>query len=211
MAAAKIVVLLAATTALFAAAAGAADPQPPQLASEAQCWPCYSSCMQTCDAHGSTPAPDVVNSTDGSAVAVHSTVGAPAAIHKTEDGSGAPVADGYDDKGGSKGGGGDDYEKYFECKKKCIVDCYKDLPPVCYKMCVSQTCLTLPPCKRGDCFKACGSKCFHNQPYPGPNPGPTPPKPMPPPPSPPKPMPPRPSPIPPKPSPPNAAAKANGY
>uniref|UniRef100_A0A453MT24 Bowman-Birk serine protease inhibitors family domain-containing protein n=1 Tax=Aegilops tauschii subsp. strangulata TaxID=200361 RepID=A0A453MT24_AEGTS len=150
MAAAKIAILLVAAALL--AAAGAADPQPPQLSTEAQCWPCYSSCMHTCD-------------------------------------------DGH----------GGDGEEYFECKKKCIVCCYKDLPPVCYKMCVSQTCLALPPCKRGDCYKACGIKCFHNQPTP------TPPKPMPPPPSPPKPMPPRPSPIPPKPSPPKAAAKATGY
>ncbi|XP_045086188.1 uncharacterized protein [Aegilops tauschii subsp. strangulata] len=202
MAAAKIAILLVAAALL--AAAGAADPQPPQLSTEAQCWPCYSSCMHTCDdGHGGTPAPDVVNSTDGSAVGVRSAVGTLAAIHKTEDGSGAPIADGYDEKGGNKGDG----EEYFECKKKCIVCCYKDLPPVCYKMCVSQTCLALPPCmcKRGDCYKACGIKCFHNQPTP------TPPKPMPPPPSPPKPMPPRPSPIPPKPSPPKAAAKATGY
>jgi hypothetical protein len=35
---------------------------------------------------------------------------------------------------------------YFTCKKTCIVNCYKDLPPVCYKMCVAETCLTLPPC-----------------------------------------------------------------
>ncbi|KAM3297046.1 hypothetical protein ACQJBY_039090 [Aegilops geniculata] len=199
MAAAKIAVLLVAAALFAAAGAAPADPQPPQLATEAQCWPCYSSCMHTCDdGHGGTPAPDVVNSTDGSAVGVRSAVGTLA----TEDGSGAPIADGYDDKGGAE----DHYEKYFECKKKCIVDCYKDLPPVCYKMCVSETCLTLPPCKRGDCYKACGIKCFHSQPTP------TPPKPMPPPPpSPPKPMPPRPSPIPPKPSPPNAAAKATGY
>ncbi|VAI41703.1 unnamed protein product [Triticum turgidum subsp. durum] len=209
MAAVKIAVLLAVTT-LFAPA-GAADPQPAQLATEAQCWPCYSSCMHTCDdGHGVTPAPDVnrsqpaahpavdngaaaasvpVNSTDGTAVVVHSTVGTLAAIHKT-DGSGAPIADGYDDyKGGNKSDGEGYYEKYFECKKKCIVDCYKDLPPVCYKMCISETCLTLPPCKRGDWYKACGNKCFHNQPYPGPNPGP---KPTPPPPTPPKPVPPPP-------------------
>lgn len=35
-------------------------------------------------------------------------------------------------------------QKYFQCKKSCILDCYKELPPVCFKMCISQTCLTLP-------------------------------------------------------------------
>ncbi|EMS56405.1 hypothetical protein TRIUR3_04658 [Triticum urartu] len=202
MAAAKIAVLLAAT-ALFATAA-AADPQPPQLATEAQCWPCYSSCMHTCDdGHGVTPAPvvnrsqpaahtAVDNGPTAASVLVNSTDGT--AIHKT-DGAVVPV---------NKGGGEDYYEKYFECKKKCIVDCNKDLPPVCYKMCISETCLTLPPCKRGDCYKACGNKCFHSQPYPGPNPAP---KPTPPPPTPPKPVTPPPSPPKPMPPPPKAAAE----
>ncbi|KAF7029705.1 hypothetical protein CFC21_041389 [Triticum aestivum] len=97
-----------------------------------------------------------------------------------------------------------DVQKYFQCKKSCILDCYKELPPVCFKMCISQTCLTLPPDKQVDCYKACGTKCFHNQPYPGPNPGPKPPTP----PGPPKPMPP---PRPPKPMPPAVAraTKAN--
>ncbi|KAI5000779.1 mulatexin-like [Hordeum vulgare subsp. vulgare] len=90
-----------------------------------------------------------------------------------------------------------DVQKYFQCKKSCILDCYKDLPPVCFKMCINETCLTLPADKQVDCYKACGMKCFH---YPGPNPGP---KPMPPSPTPPKPMPPRPTPAPPKPMPPS--------
>ncbi|KAE8810151.1 hypothetical protein D1007_13218 [Hordeum vulgare] len=37
-----------------------------------------------------------------------------------------------------------DVQKYFQCKKSCILDCYKDLPPVCFKMCINETCLTLP-------------------------------------------------------------------
>ncbi|XP_047057224.1 leucine-rich repeat extensin-like protein 3 [Lolium rigidum] len=106
------------------------------------------------------------------------------------------------DKCDNSSDGGKDY---FTCKKKCIVDCYKDLPPVCYKMCIAETCLKLPPYKQGDCFKACGHKCFHN--HPGPKPGPpkpkpkpkpTPPKPKPP--TPPKPTP-TPTPTPPKPTP----------
>uniref|UniRef100_A0ACD5VIZ2 Uncharacterized protein n=1 Tax=Avena sativa TaxID=4498 RepID=A0ACD5VIZ2_AVESA len=95
--------------------------------------------------------------------------------------------DDYDNRSGSSGDGKD----YFTCKKKCIVDCYKDFPPVCYKMCVAQTCLTLPPYKQGECFKACGHKCFHKHPSPKPKPpSPKPPTPKPPSPKPPSPKPP---------------------
>ncbi|KAM0928827.1 hypothetical protein ACQ4PT_002013 [Festuca glaucescens] len=109
-----------------------------------------------------------------------------------------------DDDDNHRSNGGKDY---FTCKKKCIVDCYKDLPPVCYKMCIAETCLKLPTYKQGDCFKACGHKCFHKHPRPKPKPGPPSPKPKPPspkPPTPPKPTPtpPKPTPTPPKPTPP---------
>ena len=52
-----------------------------------------------------------------------------------------------DDDDDKRSSGSNDGKDYFTCKKKCVVDCYKDLPPVCYKMCISETCLNLPPCK----------------------------------------------------------------
>ncbi|XBI33200.1 hypothetical protein VPH35_056557 [Triticum aestivum] len=196
MAAAKLAALLA-MAALFAVA-GAANPQ------EAHCWQCYYSCMQQkCGGYRNPAAHTAVD--DGAAAAsvpVNSTDGIAAVMHPTDGGAAAHVAGGY--------------ESYCKCNKACIVDCYKALPPVCYQMCVSETCSKLPPCKQAECYKACGDKCYHKQPSPGPkppSPKPTPPKPAPPShggspkPTPPKPAPPNhggsPKPKPPKPAPPN--------
>ncbi|XP_044359792.1 protein PYRICULARIA ORYZAE RESISTANCE 21 [Triticum aestivum] len=191
MAAAKLAVLLA-VAALFAVAE-AANPQ------EAHCWQCYYSCMQQkCGGYRNPAAHTAVD--DGTAAAsvpLNSTDGTTAVVHPADGGAAAHVAGGY--------------ESYCKCNKACILDCYKALPPVCYQMCVSETCSKLPPCKQAECYKACGDKCYHKQPSPGPkppspkpNPGPKPPSPKP---TPPKPAPPNhggsPKPTPPKPTPPN--------
>ncbi|XP_037471746.1 uncharacterized protein LOC119346511 isoform X1 [Triticum dicoccoides] len=61
-----------------------------------------------------------------------------------------------------------DVQKYFQCKKSCILDCYKELPPVCFKMCISQTCLTLPP---GGLLQGMSDQMFPQPPVPRAKPG----------------------------------------
>uniref|UniRef100_M8BE58 Uncharacterized protein n=1 Tax=Aegilops tauschii TaxID=37682 RepID=M8BE58_AEGTA len=126
MAAAKLAVLLA-VAALFAVAE-AANPQ------EAHCWQCYYSCMQQkCGGYRNPAAHTAVD--DGTAAAsvpLNSTDGTTAVVHPADGGAAAHVAGGY--------------ESYCKCNKACILDCYKALPPVCYQMCVSETCSKLPPC-----------------------------------------------------------------
>ncbi|EMS55598.1 hypothetical protein TRIUR3_08524 [Triticum urartu] len=170
MAAAKLAALLA--VAALSAVAGAAGPQ------EAHCWQCYSSCMQQkCGGYRNPAAHTAVDDNGAAAASVpgHSIDGTAAIVHPTDGGAAVHVAGGY--------------ESYCKCNKACIVDCYKALPPVCYQMCVSETCVKLPPCKQAECYKACGDKCYHKQPSPGPKP--------------PSPKPPGPKPTPPKPAPPN--------